>query len=94
MNLLSGNVKIRNKKYPIVWTGQNAQHLAEKHDSQKSLHPFLHVDVQQISSKAVWEKEGKSRTYTAYPFVQDERYKLIGVLHNQFFEIKTCYKNG
>jgi hypothetical protein len=93
MNLLSGSIKARNTKYPIVWTGQNAQHLAERHVDENSLHPFLHVEVQQMAQKAKWEKES-GRTYYAYVFVGESRYVMFGILHNTFFELKTCYKNG
>jgi hypothetical protein len=94
MNLLSGNIKARNKKYPIVWTGQNAQHLAERHVDENSLHPFLHMEVQQMAQTAVWKKEGNTRTYYAKVEVNKGKFWIIGILHSHFFEIKTCYKHG
>ena len=93
MNLLSGNVKVRNKKYPIIWTGQNAQHLTERYLDENSLHPFLHVQIQQLAAKSVWE-EGKGRTFVCFPIVNEQQYKIVGILHNEFFELKTCYKHG
>lgn len=37
----SGNVIIRGRKTPIVWTGQFAEHIATNYINEKSVHHFL-----------------------------------------------------
>jgi hypothetical protein len=54
---LNGIVKIRNRRVPIFWTGQHAQHIAENHI--KEGRP-LHIEVQQAAQKANFKPTLKS----------------------------------
>lgn len=51
-NSESGFVVVRKQRKPILWTGQHAQHLAEVHYEEPSLHPLLHLKAQQYLAKA------------------------------------------
>lgn len=93
MNLKSGNVNIRSRKIPIVWTGQFAEHVAFTYINEKSVHHFLHVEIQQMCQKAEFTKISKS-VYNAYVEKNNILYVIIGELHTNIFYPKTCYKTN
>ncbi len=58
---LNGSVKFRNRRLPIFWTGEFAQHLSEKNSNEPKTRPYLHVQAQkflQVCTK--FKKSGKS----------------------------------
>lgn len=58
----SGNITHRKRKIPIVWNGEQAQHITEEHMKNKGSHPLLHVRIQQLAKKAKkWNKAKKNK---------------------------------
>ncbi|MFN0049118.1 MAG: hypothetical protein ACKVOU_08360 [Cytophagales bacterium] len=91
MSLGSGNITLRGRKVPIVWTGQFAEHVATTSINERSLHHFLHVEIQQMCQKAEFSKVSKS-IYTSLVFRNGNTYLIVGELHTKVFYPKTCYK--
>lgn len=91
----SGYIKHRNKKIPIIWDGEHAQHIAENFIYDKSIHPLLHVKIQQISKNIKeWKKvkNTKRRFFGVYKQSDKVRYLVIVEISNKFASIITCYK--
>lgn len=48
MIALNGSVNFRNRKLPIYWTGEFAEHLTERNNADPARHPYLHVQAQKM----------------------------------------------
>lgn len=74
MITLNGTLKFRGKKFPIYWTGQHAQHISEAFMNESHVHPFLHIEIQQmlqtckIFNKNVGFVKTDTDTWIAIPF--------------------------
>lgn len=91
MNLRSGSITLRGRKIPIVWTGQFAEHVANNYIMEKSVHPLLHVEIQQLCQKAIFRKE-RGSVYTASVLQKENTFTIVGEIHLKIFYPKTCYK--
>ena len=92
VNLGNGSVVINDKKYAINWTGQYAQHIAENYLNGKPQHNILHVEIQQVLSKAKnITKDGK-RTYHTYSETKNGIIFVAFVKNKDFVDIITGYK--
>ena len=91
MNLGSGNITHRGRKMPIVWTGQFAEHVADTYINEKSVHHFLHVDIQQMCQKANFIKD-KNSVFVANVIKNNLNYLIVGEIHLNIFYPKTCYR--
>ena len=95
MHYNSGYIKHRNRKIPIIWDGQHAQHVAQNYYNQNGSHPYLHVKVQQLAKRVKkWEKV-KSTNRRYFGFVKPTKNTRVLVLveiSNNFASIITCYK--
>ena len=100
MNLLSGLVTIRNRKLPLTWNGEKAEHLANEHIKENhypghgpNVHPFLHIDAQQFARRGqLFLQQGKRFIVLA----KDSRYPnsivCVPLQHEgKFVLILTCY---
>jgi hypothetical protein len=52
MTTYCGTTTLRTKKLPILWTGENAEHIARHHMETPDIRP-LHVEVQKALQRAV-----------------------------------------
>jgi hypothetical protein len=91
----SGYINHRNRKIPLIWDGQHAQHIAEEHIKDSTTHPLLHVRIQQLAKKVKeWENPNrKSKRYKG--FVTDnetnQRYLVVVEILRNFAFVITCY---
>ena len=93
MITMNGTVKLRGRKLPIYWTGEFAQHLAERHKARPSTHPFLHIEAQKLLQKCIeFRKQGKS--YIGIIIVEEKEVYIIFFVKANFAIIKTCYIYG
>lgn len=90
----NGYVKLPEGKLPIVWTGQNAQHVAENNAHQKRTHPLLHLRIQQLAAVCrEWKKGGKNRyTGTVINHPYEDKFLVVLEVDSTFASIITCYK--
>lgn len=90
MIILNGTVKFRNRKLPIFWSGEFAQHLSERNKQLPVTHPYLHVAAQKLLQQcSEFKKEGKS-----FIGITQKNGKKIYVpffIKSNFAIIKTCY---
>lgn len=87
---LNGTVKIRGHKLPIYWTGEFAQHLAEKHIEKPLTHPFLHLQAQKLLQVCTeFKKQGKS--YLRTVIKNGDKILIVFFIKSNFAIIKTCY---
>jgi hypothetical protein len=92
-NFGSGTIGFRNRRLPIVWTGQFAQHVSEKYFDSQEIHPFLHVAIQQAASNIRnWIKSGKKSVYNGYGNYLGINIVVVIEIKPKFSNIKTCYK--
>ena len=90
---LNGSVKFRNRQLSIFWTGEFAQHLAEKHINEPGTHPYLHVQAQKLLQVCTnFKKAGKS--YVATIEKNGRKIFVVFFIKSNFAIIKTCYKNA
>lgn len=90
MNLYSGKVKINNIKYPILWDGEHAEHIAKNYIEDNKIHPFLHIRIQQLLINAITIQT----TTGIYSFNYDSEYGYVVVIlikSTNFVRIKTCF---
>lgn len=93
-HLGNGNVKIGYKSYPINWTGQYAQHIAENFINEKQNHTILHIEIQQALSRCPEScivKDGNN-TYSAYKEISNGTIFVSFIKHNNLATITTGYK--
>lgn len=93
MITLNGLVKFRNRRIPIFWTGEFAQHLSEKNNNEPDTHPYLHVQAQKLLQVCTeFKKAGKSYVGT----IKKDGRKMFVVffIKSNFAIIKTCYNNA
>ena len=93
MIALNGTVKLRNRRIPIFWTGEFAQHLAEKNVEEPTTHPYRHIQAQKLLQVCVeCKKTGKSYVGT----VKKDGLKIFVIffIKSNFAIIKTCYRDG
>ncbi len=87
---LNGTVKIRSRKLPIYWTGEFAQHVAERNIEAPSTHPYLHVQAQKLLQVCKeFKKEGRS--YIGTIEKDGKRIAIVFFVRSNFAIIKTCY---
>src|SRR6478735_12661241 len=76
-NLLSGTVKIRSRRVPILWTGQNAEHIADNYVQQQTstkvsnVERILHVEAQKGLSSAADHIKQEGSAYMSLKEVAD-----------------------
>jgi len=93
LNLMSGNVSFRNRKLPILWTGQMAQHVAENYIQQPDTHPFLHIEIQQACMFVrIWEKHKNASSYRGYSKINGIDVVVVIEIKVNFVIIKSCFK--
>lgn len=93
IDLRSGFFKIRSRKYPILWTGLYAEHVANEHFLNPNTHPILHLTIQKFVQTAKNVKIEKPGTYICTVDYNIEFELHIPVMiQSQFAIIKTCYK--
>lgn len=93
LDLLSGKITIRNRKLPIVWSGEIAQHITENYIKTPGSHPLLHMDIQKFASKIKkWVRASKGKTYKGYGIFDGINFVVYIVQKPQFAQIKTCFK--
>lgn len=90
----NGYITLRNRKLPIVWVGQFAQHIASNHQQDPKGHPLLHVRIQQLAKAAKeWQKKGAKRYIS---IVADgpggDVFAVVIDVHSKFVSIVTAYK--
>lgn len=89
----SGYINHRKRKIPIVWDGEHAQHIAENYVQQKSVHPFLHVEIQKLAKRVErWKKTKASRRHEGYVKKNDIIFLVVVEISNTFATIITCYR--
>lgn len=91
LNLLSGNVHLRNRKLPILWTGMYAQHLAEEYEKDPHVHPLLHIEAQQTLSKSDILKNKHGRWMGFHPATAGGYYFFPLIIYPKFVVIQTCF---
>jgi hypothetical protein len=52
MTTYCGTTTLRTKKLPILWTGENAEHIARHHMAEPHIRS-LHIEVQKALQKAL-----------------------------------------
>lgn len=87
---LNGTVKFRSRRLPIYWTGEFAEHLAERNAKEPDTHPYLHVEAQQFLQVCTeFKKSGKS--FLATVKKDGRKVFIIFFIKSNFAIIKTCY---
>ncbi len=87
---LNGTVKFRNRRLNIFWTGEFAQHLAERHKTDPKRHPFLHVQAQKLLQTCTeFQKSGKSFIGTIE--LRNRKVSIVFFIKSNFAIIKSCY---
>lgn len=87
MITLNGTVKFKSRKIPIFWTGEIAQHVADNFYNDNALHPYQHIEIQQMLAackhfrKTVGMFNLHENNFVVIPF------KLV----SNFAVIKTAY---
>ena len=90
MITLNGTVKFRSRRLPIFWTGEFAQHLADKNIQQPDTHPYQHLQAQKILQVCSnFEKSGKS--YVGTVVKNGKKVFVVFFIKSNFAIIKTCY---
>jgi hypothetical protein len=88
--MLSGTIKIRSKSYPLTWTGEKAEHLAQGYMDTPHIHPYLHVAAQQFARKGVVRANGGKRYNTMYN--NGFEYVCVSLLlQGKFVVICSCF---
>jgi len=90
LDLGNGFVTVRNRTLPINWNGQYAQHLAERHEQDPAIHPFLHVRAQQSLAKA--EIHRTDDGWLAIYETDTGTVSIPFLLQRKFVVPKTCMK--
>lgn len=88
LNLLSGSVTIGSKRLPLLWTGQNAKHLAERNMEDVYRHPYLHVEAQQWAGRCVYTP-GRN-----YGFAKHSAFEVVVcpvIKRRNFVILKSCF---
>lgn len=92
----SGYINHRNRKIPIVWNGEHAQHIAEEFIKDKGSHPLLHIRIQQLAKMVKkWDKANlKSKRLEGLitDSLTSKRFLVIIEINNNFANIITCYR--
>ena len=90
LNLLCGSAKVRDKRRPILWTGDNAKHLAERHSQDLDRHPYLHVQAQQTLAHSTLFK-AKNGGWSGLLEKEKGTFCIPVILHTNLVEIKSCF---
>ncbi len=86
----SGTIQIRNKKYPLTYSGEKAEHLAQGYIDTPHIHPYLHVAAQQFARKGTLNSKGGKRYTSAYN--NGSHWVIVGLLlQTNFVVICTCF---
>ncbi|MCZ2393286.1 MAG: hypothetical protein LC105_05480 [Chitinophagales bacterium] len=92
----SGYIKHRNRKIPIVWDGEHAEHIAQEHLNDKSTHPLLHIRIQQLAKLVKdWKsiKKGSKRLEgTIIDNLTNTKFLIIIENRSKFVLLITCYR--
>lgn len=90
---LNGTVKFRGRRLPIFWTGEFAQHLAERNHKENETHPYLHVQAQKFLQVCTeFKKAGKS--YVGTVKKDGSKIFIVFFIKSNFAIIKTYYIHG
>lgn len=90
LNLLSGIITIRNRKLPLTWSGEKAEHLATDHSDYKDIHPFLHMKAQQFAKAGRLDHQGGKR-YLSYKNIGGNDWVLVPLqVEGKFVLILSC----
>lgn len=94
IQLGNGTIKIGYNSYPINWTGQYAQHVAENYINGKENHILLHVEIQQALSKCKQDEifRENGNTYFGLKEVSDGTIFVSFIKSSNFVSITTGYK--
>ena len=90
LNLFSGSVRVRDKRRPILWTGENAKHLTERYANDNERHPYLHVQAQQLLARSELFK-AKNGGWLGLIERAKGTFCIPVLIHGQFVEIRSCY---
>lgn len=92
----SGYITHRDRKVPIIWNGEHAQHIAEEHIKDKGSHPLLHVKIQQLAKQVKsWEqsKKGSKRFGATVTDVEtNKKFFVLVEIWSKFAYIITSYR--
>lgn len=92
----SGYILHRNRKIPVIWDGEHAQHIAEEHIKDRGSHPLLHVKIQQLAKQVEkWNKvKPNSKRYEALVIENStgNRFLVVIEIWSKFAYIITCYR--
>lgn len=91
LNLLSGNIKIRKRSVPLLWTGEIAEHVSTNYNKDSS-HNMLHVQIQQMASRSVFLKKKGSRYVGIYKLSSGHVFCCAVQLFTNFAKILTGYR--
>ncbi|MFZ4056978.1 MAG: hypothetical protein ACOYKE_02515 [Ferruginibacter sp.] len=90
LNLGSGIITRNNKRLPLCWDGEHAEHLAIKHSTEPGIHPFLHQYAQKI---AKYGKEAKAKGQKYYRFFEKDGYFEVAVILPKATHVLICTCN-
>jgi hypothetical protein len=88
--MLSGNITIRNKVFPLTWSGEKAEHLAQGYIDTTHVHPYLHVAAQQFARKGELKSNGGKRYFTMNN-TATEYVCVTMLLQGKFVVICSCF---
>lgn len=92
----SGFILHRNRKIPVIWGGEHAQHIAEEHIKDRGSHPLLHVKIQQLAKQVEkWNKAKlNSKRFKGNVIDADSKKEFLVVVEiwSKFAYIITCYR--
>ncbi|MES2773392.1 MAG: hypothetical protein V4722_04370 [Bacteroidota bacterium] len=91
---MNGTVTYRNRKLPIFWGGENAEHIADNFVHRNNTHPYLHVAIQRMLQKSK-NSIVKRGSVIAWCTAGDGRKTcVVFVIKGNLAVIKTCYLHG
>lgn len=91
---LNGTVKYRNRRLPIHWTGEIAEHVADNFIHQNNTHPYLHLQIQKMLQKCknFFVKRGSIIALCIAP--DGRKTCVVFIIKSNLAVIKTCYLHG
>lgn len=91
MNTYCGTTKLRTRKLPILWTGQNAEHIHDNHVADPEHRP-LHLEIQK-ALQAAGNHPLRAKTYVG---IKEESGHTIAVTWykiSNLAEVKSAMKH-
>lgn len=94
MNLLSGTVRLPTGNLPILWTGENANHLMIRINEARSGHPFNHIEAQQNLKLSKFMVNVYKNRFVGLILNYNSYVSTVFIKHPNFAEIKTSIFNN